>query len=212
MGALGIVFDLDDTLYPERSYVRSCFQWISRRLCDASIFAELWTRFEAGDGDPIGRLTKARGIGAEDTSALISEMRAHRPEITLDPGAAELLARLRTQSRAYSIVTNGRSITQRMKVAALGLEDATAIVISEEFGASKPDASLFREVERFHAAQRHLYVGDNPAIDFEGPNSIGWETAMLIREDGIHRRPLALSPQQSAKRIIASLGELSALV
>lgn len=212
MEALGIVFDLDDTLYPERDYVRSCFRWVSRRLGDDSVFDELWTRFEAGERDPVGKVSTARGLGAEDAAALISGMRAHLPDISLDPAAAALIAQLRACSRAYSIVSNGRSKTQRQKIQALCLADATAIIISEEFGASKPDMALFLEVERLHPARRHLYVGDNPAVDFEGPNAIGWDTAMLIRRDGVHRPPSDLKPQQAARRSIVSLAELSALL
>lgn len=212
MEALGFVFDLDDTLYPERDYVRSCFRWIAPRLGGDGAFDELWRRFEAGERDPIGAVSAERGLSADDKAALVADMRAHPPEIALDDGAAALITTLRAAGRFYSIVSNGRHVTQRAKIRALELEDAAAIVISEEFGAAKPDAALFRAIERDHPARRHLFVGDNPAVDFEGPNALGWATAMLTRPDGVQRAPFAPASSQRPARVIASLAELIPLV
>lgn len=208
MEPLGFVFDLDDTLYPERDYVRSCFRWIAPRLGGAGVAEELWRRFESGERDPIGSVAAARGLDEQEKAALVAEMRAHAPDLALDAGAAALIGALRRARRAFSIVTNGRSATQRAKIAALGLSDAAAIVISEEFGAAKPAASLFRAIERDHPARRHLFVGDNPAIDFEAPNALGWMTAMLVRRDGVRRAPYEPQVLQRAQRTIDSLGVL----
>jgi putative hydrolase of the HAD superfamily len=212
MEALGFVFDLDDTLYPERDYVRSCFRWIAPRLGGESVFDDLWRRFEAGERDPIGAVAAAHGVDERHKARLVAEMREHSPDITLDEGAAALIAGLRGAGRRFSIITNGRSLTQRAKIAALGLGDAAAIVISEEFGAAKPDAALFRAVERAHPVRRHLFVGDNPAVDFEGPNDLGWMTAMLVRDNGVKREAFEPREGQRAQRIISSLAELIALI
>ncbi len=212
MEALGFVFDLDDTLYAERDYVRSCFRWIGARLGDGGASDDLWRLFDAGERDPVGVIALRHGLGDMAKSKLIEEMRAHAPSIALDRGAQAALARLREQGRAFSIVTNGRSVTQRCKIAALGLEDAKAIVISEEFGVAKPDAALFRAVEARHLAHRHLYVGDNPAIDFEAPNALGWMTAMIRREGGVRRAPFEPAPAQRAQRAVDSLESLIPLI
>ncbi len=212
MEALGFVFDLDDTLYPERDYVRSCFRWIAPRIGGEGVFEELWRRFEAGERDPISEVPVARGIREPRKAGLIAEMRAHAPDLALDDGAAALIAALRDAKRSFSIVTNGRSASQRAKIAALGLGDAAAIIISEEFGAEKPDAALFRAIEREHPAQRHLFVGDNPAIDFEGPNALGWMTARLVRGDSVRREAINPRDGMRAQRVIASLTELIPLI
>ncbi len=212
MEPLGFVFDLDDTLYPERDYVRSCFRWIAPHLGGADVFDDLWRRFESGEPDPIGAVAAARGVDERTRAALVDGMRAHAPAIGLDDGAAALIGALRRAGRRFSIVTNGRSRTQRAKIAALGLEDAAAIVISAEFGAAKPDAALFRAAARGHRAARHLFVGDNPAVDFEGPNALGWMTAMLVRGDGVRRAPFTPQALQRAQRTIRTLGELVALI
>jgi putative hydrolase of the HAD superfamily len=212
MEELGFVFDLDDTLYPERDYVRSCFRWIAPRLGGEGLFDELWRRFEAGERDPISAVAAAHGIDERQKAGLVAEMREHSPDITLDEGAAALIAGIRGAGRRFSIITNGRSLTQRAKIAALGLGDAAAIVISEEFGAAKPDAALFRAIERHHPARRHLFAGDNPAVDFEGPNALGWMTAMVDRENGVKREAFGPREGQRAQRVISSLAELIALV
>ena len=212
MEPLGFVFDLDDTLFPERDYVRSCFRWLAPRIGGGAAFDELWRLFERGERDPIGVVAGGRGVGPVEKASLVAEMRAHSPSISLDEGAAALIGALRRAGRRFSIVTNGRSLTQRKKIAALGVEDAASIVISEEFGAAKPEASLFRAVEGAHPARRHLFAGDNPAIDFEGPNALGWMTVMLVRPDGVSRAPFSPSAPQRAGRSVASLAELSALL
>jgi putative hydrolase of the HAD superfamily len=212
MEPLGFVFDLDDTLYRETDYVRSCFRWIAPRLGGEGATEKLWALFEKGERDPVGLIAAERGVSESEKAKLVAEMRAHDPAIALDPAAEALIARLRRSGRKFSIVTNGRSVTQRRKIAALGLEDAAAIVISEEFGAAKPDPALFRAVPPKHPAARHLFVGDNPAIDFEGPNALGWSTVMLAREGAVKRAAVTPSPAQRPARTVASLADLQDLL
>ena len=212
MDRLGFVFDLDDTLYPERDYVRSAFRWIASALGEADIFASMWRRFEAGESDPIGALALERQLTTVQKTSLVAAMRAHEPDLVLDAGAAALLAALRSAGSKFAIITNGRSVTQRRKIAALGVEDAAAILISEETGAAKPDPLMYRLAANRCGAARHLYVGDNPAIDFAAPNALGWMTAMIERQDGVRRETDEPSAAQRPQRVIGSLADLLPLV
>ncbi len=212
MEALGFVFDLDDTLYAERDYVQSCFRLIGPRLGGSDVAEELWRLFESGEGNPIGEIARRNGIPEDTKEILIAEMRGHTPRIALDRGAELLIERLRAMSRRFSIVTNGRSVTQRRKIEALEIADAAGIIISEEYGAAKPDVSLFHAAAAAQPASRYIYVGDNPALDFEGPNSLGWMTVMLRRDNAVRRRGFAPSQVQRPQRIIDSLEELVALI
>ncbi|MFN0023044.1 MAG: HAD family hydrolase [Parvularculaceae bacterium] len=216
MEELGFVFDLDDTLYPERDYVRSCFRWVAAQLGDRlapdTIYTELSRLFDAGDPDPVGIVCAGLSIGAIEKLSMIDAMRAHAPSIALDPGAAALIGALRGRGRRFSIITNGRSVTQRRKIEALGLGDAAAIIVSEEFGAAKPDLRLFKAVAAAHPARRHIFAGDNPAIDFAGPNALGWMSVMLAREDGVRRAVFEPAMVQQPQRTVASLDELMDLL
>jgi FMN phosphatase YigB (HAD superfamily) len=57
-----------------------------------------------------------------------------------------------------------------------------------------------------------LFAGDNPACDFEGPNALGWVTAMLVRPNGVKRAPFTPTPNQRAGRSVSTLAELIPLI
>lgn len=210
------VFDLDDTLYKERDYVASCFEWIGARL-RASHGAEhapekLQSLFDAGADDAIGTVCAEYGVNDAEKAELITQMRAHPPAIALSEDAAHLLAWIRERNYSFSIVTNGRSVTQRRKVEALGLSDALSVAISEEIGAAKPDPTCFSLAISAHGADRYFYVGDNPKHDFVGPNELGWATVML-KDNGrnIHDQMLKFPTNHQAAVTIDDLRELIAL-
>lgn len=46
--AKGVLFDLDDTLYSEKEYIRSGYKAVARYLGDESIAGKLWNYFEMG--------------------------------------------------------------------------------------------------------------------------------------------------------------------
>ena len=75
------------------------------------------------------------------------------------------------------ILTDGRSITQRLKIAALGLEKYP-VYISEEWNSEKPCEKRFQAIMAEHPAQQYIYIGDNPQKDFLAPN-MGWLTVGL---------------------------------
>ena len=88
----GVVFDMDDTLYLERDYVRSGFHAVSEQLPDSGrAFSRLWEWFETGvRGDTFDRLLKAEPQWATrvTTAALVNVYRSHRPQIELLSPAA----------------------------------------------------------------------------------------------------------------------------
>jgi putative hydrolase of the HAD superfamily len=90
------------------------------------------------------------------------------------------LDELRRRELRLAVVTNGPSVMQRRKLAALGIEHAfDAILVSEEEGVSKPDAEIFRRaLERCGvAAHEALFVGDHPVADIEGAHNAGLRVA-----------------------------------
>ena len=164
--AFRFVFDLDDTLYDERNYALSALQfpgkWIDRRAGAVSSAATLVSAFDAGHRDAIGDLCAQIGLSQDDKARLIDAMRAHRPDISLRPDSARLLERIRSGHRPYSLLIDGRSVTQRAKIAALGLADAQHIIISEEIGVTKPDTPGFETIAAADPDADDVYVGDNP--------------------------------------------------
>jgi putative hydrolase of the HAD superfamily len=61
------------------------------------------------------------------------------------PGAKELLEWCRRKSLRTGIVTNGRDVLQRSKIAGMGIEHPVdAVFTSGGFGSKKPDLETFR--------------------------------------------------------------------
>ena len=207
------IFDLDDTLYAERDYVSSCFSWVADRLGQPEIRESLTAAFKSGEPDPIGALCAKIGVGDEARISLISDMRAHQPSISLLPDAERFIARLRAEKFPYSIVTNGRSVTQRRKIDALGVGDAISIAISEEIGAEKPDPQIFSLAAEAHEGAACVYVGDNPGKDFLTPNKMNWLSVMRAHDgSGVHRQDIEVPVQWRAQRIVSALDELVDLI
>jgi putative hydrolase of the HAD superfamily len=211
-----LVFDVDDTLYYERDYVRSGFAavgvYAEREHGIAGLGPACWALFESGvRGSTFDRALT--GLGRTPDPALVTELvgvyRAHPPHITLLPDAQACLERW--LGRAYiGIVTDGPAVSQRAKIAALKLSAYVdhAVVTSElAADAGKPDPRAFAllQGEVGCSDAQCCYVADNPAKDFGGPCSLGWRTVRLRRAGGLH----AATPSGAdVDREIVSLDEL----
>lgn len=185
-----IVFDLDDTLYDEIDYVASGFQavialldedirekgrrFLERRLADR----HLRHAFED--------LAFALGLRSDIKEEWINAYRLHRPMITMRSGMTELIDRLQHRRVSMACVTDGRSIAQRAKIAALGLSRTFSHVsISEEVGVEKPAPDAFLAVAAAVPASAYCYIADNPAKDFVAGRQLGWYTIGLANERGL---------------------------
>lgn len=211
-----VVFDVDDTLYLERDYVRSGFAAVGaevRARWTVADFAErAWRLFEEGArGDVFDRVLRACGVACstDDVAALVACYREHRPEIRLLDDARACLERLAPRLRLAAL-TDGPVASQRAKVLALGLDRWLApIVVTGELGPGlgKPHPEGFRRIEAAtgEGGSACLYVADNPAKDFAGPRALGWRTVRIRRPGGLHAdRPSG----DDVDREIASLEEL----
>ncbi|MEV5542187.1 HAD family hydrolase [Saccharopolyspora shandongensis] len=188
-----VVFDIDDTLYLERDYVRSGFAAIER-LHGLGGFAEAaWQLFLDGvRGDTIDRALRV--IGPDPDPALVRQLvstyREHRPDIRLLPDALGWLEHHHAGTR-LACVTDGALSSQRAKASALGLANwCPTIVMTAALGAEygKPHVRAFQEVARVTSLppQRYVYVADNPRKDFDGPHQLGWATIRIRRRGGLH--------------------------
>ena len=210
---LRIVFDLDDTLYDERDYALSALGFAGRLIdeqCGSTNAGQrLVSLFDAGHRDAIGAVCSDLEMAAAAKIKLIDAMRAHRPDISLRPDSARLLHRLRSARAVFSILTDGRSVTQRAKIAALGLQDAKHIIVSEEIGAAKPSTAGYEKIAASGPDADFVYVGDNPQKDFVAPNRLGWSTVMVMdRGTNIHPQTGAFDPVQLPRHRIRSLDDL----
>lgn len=203
-----ILFDLDDTLYPETDYVHSAYRAIAARWGVELLPLMLAAPTTAGAFDLV-TATRPDVTIAE----VITLYRNHRPDIRLPWQSLYTLALLRNARNRIGIITDGRSVTQRNKIEALGLNwfvNPEHIIISEEIGGDKTTSIPFETIAARVPDEKLTYVGDNPAKDFACPASMGWRTVCLLNSGrNIHPQNLSMLPPSTIT--IRSLTELSDL-
>lgn len=173
-----VVFDLDDTLYYELDYQESGYSAVIDLVsevygCNKDKLRDL----TEGGGDVLQRICDFIGVSSAKESLLWS-YRLHKPDIRIQPEAVELFEFLRGKGATILILTDGRSVSQRLKLLALDLSDIE-VYISDEYNSEKPDLLRFEAICQKYAADQYVYIGDNADKDFIAPNKLGWLTIGL---------------------------------
>lgn len=193
-----LVFDMDDTLYPEREFVRSALISLSSEVQVARGLIEFgekaWELFEAGNRGNLFQLTfdelGAVNIPNDYILGLVSLYREHQPKtLPWFPDALEFFESYHSMV-PFSIITDGYLPTQRNKVKALGLDRwATPIICSEELGREfwKPSPKPYLKVmENFPNDTKFVYIADNPIKDFISPRELSWSTVRIRKKGTEH--------------------------
>ncbi len=205
-----IVFDLDDTLYPERQYALSGFaavaDWAegSLGIPSGEGYAELEAYFNGGvRGD-----TFNRWLGAHDLEPdrwipeMVKIYRDHTPSLEPFPETHSVLQSLRDEYR-LGLITQGHKAGQERKLEALGLtEPFEAIIIMGEEDRQdwKPSQVPFRRLlaEMELQGEQAAYIGDNPLKDFVGARQLEMLTIWVRRPEGEHVDDLPPGPEYLA--------------
>ena len=213
-----LVFDLDDTLYAERDYVRSGFRAAVQALPAAvrdPVEEDCWKQFIAGTRLNIfDQVLPQHGLHDPLLIAsMVARYRDHKPSIALDPTAKPVLLHAKAAGCFLGIITDGRASGQHAKIDSLGLADCVdAIICTDDLGKAfwKPHSRAFIMMAEMAKAAPHecVYVGDNPAKDFLAPNMLGWSTIMLQRDGAVHQNRAILAggaPQWTVKTLSETL-------
>ena len=188
-----IVFDLDDTLYSEKEYVRSGFRAIADTLPQINQMEEkLWRAFEQKKS-AIDEVMSAEGIYTDELKQkCLSVYRFHLPNIHLYDGAKELLQQFRADGYKLGIITDGRPEGQRAKIQALGLEELVdCIIVTDELGGveyRKPNKAAFVKMRETLGVvfEEMCYIGDNLKKDFVAPEMLGIRAIHFANADGLY--------------------------
>jgi putative hydrolase of the HAD superfamily len=195
------VFDLDDTLYSERSFeesgIRSAYQWVlDKANTDYSENFQMhllenkskWVDFICSEFGRVNFVNK---------ESILHHYHSHIPEIFLYKDSEVLLSEIRKKNGMIAVVTDGKSITQRNKLRALGIADfIDQVYISEEVGFSKPSTHSFLLIQEEFPDRNFIYFGDNPKKDFVAPNELGWKTyGRRWAAHNVHQYALEALPQ-----------------
>lgn len=203
MGAIkkfkAVIFDLDDTLYPEIDYVISGFRVVSSEISkhynlDATmVLHKMVDLFKLDRKNVFNRLLDSLNVQYSDDYImyLVDEYRNHIPEIRLYEDADYIIKYLYSKKIKLGIITDGYKIAQRNKIKALNIEKYfDCIIITDEWGKEywKPHRRSYDVAKDILEVEykEMVYVGDNIIKDFVTPNILGMTTVLISREEGIY--------------------------
>ena len=200
------VFDLDDTLYSERDFEKSGIEFVYENLSIKHISLETilnnrnnWIELVINSSN--NQIT---------LQMVLDIYRNHSPTIQLYKDAKVFLEKLLSQEIEMSLITDGRSITQRNKLRALGIESFFKnIIISEEVNSEKPSEYNFRMVMNNKLAENYIYIADNPKKDFITPNKLGWTSICLLdKGQNVHKQNFNIPSEYLPLFSISSFEEI----
>jgi putative hydrolase of the HAD superfamily len=214
-----VLLDLDDTITDRSATVRAYAQQFASdfgerfRLADISVIASELSRIDQ-NGYNHARASDLATHEAWTSSPGAAVLASHWDHHFVDctqarEGLSSTVAALDQAALRLGVVTNGRTDKQRRKIEALNLQELLgALLISEEFGAAKPDERIFRAAAAKLGVHPHecMFVGDNPEKDVRGASTVGMR-AVWFRA-GLPW-PKNLAP---ARESIASLEEVLELL
>jgi len=184
-----VVFDLDDTLYPEHEYVLSGFRAVSdeleREIGCLNAFQELEPLFLCDKRGVFDRFIAKNSLSVS-ADALHEIYINHFPRIAPFVDVPPCFAELRQSGFKLGIITDGRPVQQKNKLTALGIADfggtlgrpsqsaltalIDVIIITDVLGIEfrKPHPKAFEVMKEGLGVDYNeiVYVGDNPAKDF----------------------------------------------
>lgn len=214
-----VIFDMDDTLFSEREFVRSGFYAVDRFLLEefgfSDFFPKAWALFDSGERGRIFNQALIDIAEIESTEVLIRKMlsvyRAHLPSIRLFDDAKWALEYYSTRV-PLALVSDGYLQTQKNKANALGIDAFfQKIYFTDQWGEEcwKPSTCAFLKVEKGFNAHKDecVYISDNPKKDFIAPNQLGWDSIQIKRNTGEYANEI-IPKDGHPQKIIHSLYDL----
>ncbi|MBI5403287.1 MAG: HAD family hydrolase [Ignavibacteriae bacterium] len=212
-----LVFDLDDTLYDEKTYVLSGFRAVAAHLKRKyRLNSDKTYNFMLKDLKANGRgkifnniLSKYSLENKKRIRELLSVYRKHKPKMKLFGDSERILNRFK--NLPLYVVTDGNVNVQSNKCRALKLEKyVDKIFITYRYGIenAKPSTHCFKKILKLENSnpENLVYIADNPKKDFVNLNSEGYKTIRIMR--GMFK-DFKAAKGYDAKHRIKSLDEIT---
>ena len=200
---IGLVFDVDDTLYEQIVPFENAYKSLFDMNIDMEKFYLLSryysdVKFEASrngemtmDEYHIYRIQEAAkdlGVFLTDEQALNmqKEYKKNQQKLQMSDITINILKLARKNNVRLGIITNGPSEHQWSKIEALGVErwiDKENIIVSGDYSINKPDVRIFEIMqEKLQLPNDFLYyIGDSIENDIVGANNAGWKSIWINR-------------------------------
>lgn len=195
-----VIFDLDDTLYPEREYVISGFEVIGKYFNEKynikDTAEELIKLFDIDNNNVYGRYLYS--INKENDKELFNIMiklfRNHKPDkLNFYSDIEPMITKLKKRKIKIGIITDGRINGQENKIEALGIPKIfDYYIVTQSLGGEiyhKPCPKAYEIMaEKMNIKYNEMiFVGDNPIKDFAISSIYPIITVEIERENKIHK-------------------------
>lgn len=188
-----VLFDLDNTLYCEETYVKSGFKAVSDYLAkkyglnNDELFLKMMDIFnKEGRGKVFNFLIEDLKLN-ENILNLVYVYRYHFPNIELYQDSMCVLEKLKKDFK-LGLITDGRVFVQKRKVEALNIEKYFDVIIftdilGDEFW--KPSVEPYKLALDLLKSkpEESVYIGDDPYKDFKAPIELGMKSIQVKMED-----------------------------
>jgi putative hydrolase of the HAD superfamily len=188
----GVIFDLDDTLYDERQFVRSGFRAVSDHMAkkyginEQSFCHLLWGVFlKEGRMNVFDKALKYFDMYKRElVLEMVETYRAHFPNITISKNDLKVLLKIKERFRT-GLITNGIREVQENKVEALKIKEFFDVIMyATEYGGKSNSEVFLTALEKLSVrTSESIYIDDNP---FEGlctAKKLGIFTVRILRGD-----------------------------
>lgn len=216
-----VVFDLDDTLYPERDFVMSGFGAVAAfinhktAIDEERILSNLLQLFESGvRANIFERLVEKMEIDfhPHEITDLVKIYREQTPLIQLDEQAQNALGILKKFHTKIAVIAEGYRSVESGKIEMLGLNEVVDEVIYSDYSASgchEPSERPLREaIERLAIeSDEVLFVAEN-TTKLSMVKCLGINTARL-RMQGRSHFDVEVEEKEKADFEIRSLVEVT---
>jgi putative hydrolase of the HAD superfamily len=206
-----VIFDLDDTLYLKGDYVRSGFRAVARWLATQNTRHDgrslkwaltdgewdLWNEYHNGPEQSFNRYVEkwrqlnptTKLLPEEMVGIMVGIYHGHQPEIQPCSDVVSALSEL-SRNSLLAVFSDGDATRQKRKLDALGLSHFFAKVVfaEDDPGWQKPQPDGFSALAEALSVDpgECIYVGDDPELDFVGPQKLDMRTVRVRRLGGLH--------------------------
>lgn len=199
-----VIFDLDNTLYDERQYVRSGFRAVSECMAKKfeldknhlnRLFLQVFSKKGRGKVFNIA-LEKFNMKNEQTVLELVNVYRNHSPTIKLFEDAENTLSKLRQKYR-LGLITDGVKKVQENKVKALNIASLfDAITYAVECGGKTNNDVFLTTLRKLKTKPSHsVYIDDNPTKAFAIARKLDIQTIRIMKGENKN----ILTPDEECK-------------